>query len=184
MLRKFCLLLGLALMPALAAAQAPRTVTLGRGDSIVVHIAPDGAVSAGAAAVAAPISDFEAAALAQMNATTLVEDAKVQPPIPLDRGRATRPSVQPGQVRITLRALAPSSARPNGEMMLSLENGYDGALRYRAALRNGDRSMPTDVCIVLPHKFGFEHLPYPYERVEISELRVIPWHEGDAVTCE
>jgi hypothetical protein len=184
MLRKFCFLLGLALMPALAAAQAPTTVTLGRGDSIVVHVASDGAISAGAPTAAAPMSDFEAAALAQMNATTLVEDSKVQPPVPLDPGRSTRPTVQPGQVRITLRALAPSSAHPKGEMMLSLENGYDGALHYRAALRNGGRSMPTDVCIVLPHKFGFEHWPYPFERVGISDLRVIPWHEGDAVTCE
>src|SRR3954447_9173682 len=182
MLRNLFILLGLALMPALAAAQAPRTVTVGRGDSIIVHVAPDGTLWAAAPTSAPALSNFEAAALAQMRATALT-DSQVQPPIPLDHGSSTTPVIKPGQVRITLRALAPSAANPKGEMLLSLENGYDGALQYRALLRNGDRSMPTDVCIVMPHKFGFEHWPYPFERVELSDLRIVPWHEGDAVTC-
>jgi hypothetical protein len=182
MLKNLFILLGLALMPALAAAQPPRTVTIGRGDSVIVHVGTDGGFWAAEPTAAPAMNAFEAAALAQMQSTPLT-DSQVQPAIPVDHG-PTPPSVQSGQVRIMLRAVAPSSAHPKGGMLLSLENGYDGALRYRAVLRNGDRSQPTDVCIVIPHKFGFEHWPYPFDRVELSDLRIIPWHAGDAVTCE
>jgi hypothetical protein len=182
MLRHFCIPLGLALMPALAAAQAPNAVSLGRGDSLIVHVGTDGGVWSAQPVAAPPMTSFEAAALAQMEATPLT-DSQIQPAIPVHSGPEP-PPVKPGQVRIILRGAAPSAAHPKGEMLLSLENGYDGALRYRAVLRSGDRSTPTDVCIVIPHKFGFEHWPYPFDRIELSDLRVIPWHEGDPVTCE
>ncbi|MEA3061198.1 MAG: hypothetical protein QOJ94_979 [Sphingomonadales bacterium] len=182
MLRNLFILLGLALMPALAAAQAPRSVTIGRGDSIVVHVAPDGTLWAAAPTAAPPINGFEASALAQMQATPLA-DSQVQPAIPVQHG-PDAPPIKAGQVRIILRTVAPSVDYPKGEMLLSLENGYDGALRYRAVLRSGDRSMPTDVCIVIPHRFGFEHWPFPFERIELSDLQVVPWHAGDSVSCE
>ena len=183
MLRNLCLLIGLALLPAVAAAQAPRSVTIAAGSSVVVHVAPDGSLWSAAPTPASPMNGFEAAALAQMRATPLT-DSQVQPAVPLDGGSAPTPKIKSGELRITLRALAPTGANPKGEMLLEIENGYDGALRYRAVLRNGDRSQPTDVCIVMPRKFGFEHWPYPFERVELSDFRVIPWHEGDGVTCE
>src|SRR3954465_2768171 len=107
---KLFILLGLALMPALAAAQAPRTVTVGRGDSIIVHVAPDGTLWAAAptppprfgnfAAAAPALRSFEAAGLARMGATAL-PGSQVQPPIPLDHGSSTTPVIKPGQVRIT-----------------------------------------------------------------------------------
>lgn len=183
MLRNIFILLGLTLMPATATAQPSKTVTLGRGDSIVVRIAANGTLKAEAPTAAPPMSEFEAAALAQMQTTPLT-DSQVQPAIPLNGGATERLAMKPGQVRIRLRAVAPSADQPKGGMMLSIENGYDGALRYRAVLRNGDRSQPTDVCIVMPHKFGFEHWPYPFERIELSDLSIISWHEGDSVTCE
>jgi hypothetical protein len=39
------------------------------------------------------------------------------------------------------------------------------------------------VCIVLPGKRGYEHWPYPIEKIELSEFTVEPWKEGDPVTC-
>ena len=183
MLRKFFILFALALMPAVAAAQPTKAVTLHPGDSIVVRVAADGTLKAEAPTAAPPMSDFEAAALGQMISTPAA-DSQIQPPIPLNGGGAERLAIKPGQVRIRLRAVAASPSQPKGGMMLSLENCYDGALRYRAALHSGDRSRPTDVCVVMPHKFGFEHWPYPFDRIEVSDLQIIPWHAGDSVTCE
>ena len=69
-------------------------------------------------------------------------------------------------------------------MLLGLENGYEGALRYHAVFHKGDRAQSTDVCIVLPRKRGFEEWPYFFDRIELSDFRLIPWHDGDAVPCE
>lgn len=73
---------------------------------------------------------------------------------------------------------------PAGHRMLFIENGYDRALTYRARIGAGDKSAATDVCTVLPLKRGQEHWPYRIDTIELSQLKLIPWKEGDAVTCE
>ena len=183
MLKELSILVGLAVTPALTTPQPTDRVSVSRGQGVVVRVAADGTLEADAPAEATPLNAFESGAVAAMN-NTPSEGTGVQPPMML-RGKTPPPPIVPaGQVRLTLRLLPADAARPNGQTMPEVENGYDGALRYRAALRRGGRSTPTDVCIVMPHKLGFEYWPYPAEGVEISDVRVVPWHEGDGVSCE
>ncbi|HEV2866422.1 MAG TPA: hypothetical protein VGX37_07890 [Allosphingosinicella sp.] len=68
--------------------------------------------------------------------------------------------------------------------LLVVDNGLDEALAYRARITVAGRTEPTDVCLVLPNRRGYEHWPYAIERISLSELRPLPWQEGDRVTCE
>jgi hypothetical protein len=183
MLREFSILIGLAMTPALTAPQPRDRVSISCGQGVVVRVAADGTLQADAPAEAAPLNAFESGAVAAMKTTPSVGTG-VQPPVVIGQKTLTPPIVPAGQVRLTLRNLPADAAGGNGQTMLEIENGYDGALRYRAALRRGGRSTPTDVCIVMPHRLGFEYWPYPVEEVDISDVRVVPWHEGDGITCE
>lgn len=66
---------------------------------------------------------------------------------------------------------------------LSIENGYDRAFVYRAVMQIDGKSRPTDVCIVVPKRRGFEHWPHRIDRIFLSSLSLQPWKPGDAVTC-
>jgi hypothetical protein len=177
-------LLAALFVPAIAFAQPSAKVEVGAGDMVTVRIAGDGKAIVDARSPAGPLPDTDAAFLEQMRTVAIVPDVKSQPAIP-GRSPTPPPPVTPHLLRIGLRAVPPPAAKgPNGDMLLSIENGYDGALRYRAVLHRGGNATPTDVCIVLPLKRGFEHWPYPFDRVELSDLRIVPWHEGDTITCE
>ena len=67
--------------------------------------------------------------------------------------------------------------------MLILENGYDRAIVYRARMTLGDRTTPTDVCLVMPGRRGYEHWPHSIDRLDLSDFSVTEWREGDPVTC-
>jgi hypothetical protein len=41
------------------------------------------------------------------------------------------------------------AARTQHDALLVIENGYGDGLRYRAVMRRGDRTAPTDVCLVM-----------------------------------
>jgi hypothetical protein len=108
-----------------------------------------------------------------------------QPPVAVARTATPAPPVAPGTASFTLRLVPPPASKSaEGDMLLTIENGYPGALRYRAVMHKADRAMPTDVCVVIPLKRGYEHWPFRFDRITLSELRVIPWHDGDNVTCE
>ena len=65
--------------------------------------------------------------------------------------------------------------------LLVIENGYDRAIAYRAQMIRGNEARPTDVCIVMPHKHGFEHWPFVIDRLEISEMHFVDWRIGDPI---
>ena len=48
----------------------------------------------------------------------------------------------------------------------------------------GGEDEPTDVCAVLPMLRGYEHWPYPIDRIELTKLTLIPYRQGDNPTCE
>jgi hypothetical protein len=180
------LLIALFLFPGLASAQTGATVDLQAGETVQLRIATDGAVTVASRGKARPMPDFEASAFREMVATPIVADVKSQPPMPVTRTEKPAPAVAAGTARFTLRLVPPPAAKSaDGDMMLTIENGYDGgALRYRAVMHRGDRATPTDVCTVIPLKRGYEHWPYRFERMTLSDLQLIPWHDGDSVTCE
>ena len=68
--------------------------------------------------------------------------------------------------------------------VLLIENGYDRAFGYRATMHVRGRATPTDVCLVRPHLRGIEHWPYAIESIDLSSFRLVPWREGQQVTCQ
>lgn len=69
------------------------------------------------------------------------------------------------------------------ETLLVIENGYDRAFVYRALITVRGRTEATDVCLVRPGLRGIEHWPYAIERIEIYEVTLQPWQDGDRVSC-
>jgi|GEM_PF-3274920 len=98
-------------------------------------------------------------------------------PIQVGPNGAEPVKADPDTLRFTF---APTSG--NGTL-LSIANGYDRALSYRATMWLKGKSQATDVCIVMPNRSGLEHWPHPIDRMSLSDLRLVPWQEGDPVPC-
>jgi hypothetical protein len=87
------------------------------------------------------------------------------------------PQLPPGQVAVRFMAIAGRHA------LLVVENGYDQALVYRARMSRNGQTRSTDVCVVPPRLGSYEHWPHPIERLTLSDFRLVPWREGQEVTC-
>jgi len=173
-------LLAEAPAPAPAPAPSPAPVSVAAGESVVVRIAADGAVSVEGRGPAAAMSDYDRKAVAELVGTPLVEGDMKYPAQPLRAG-GKMPPVAAGTIRVTFRDL-PGKSPHDG--VLTIENGYSKAFRYRALMRRGDKSAPTDVCLVLPNRRGYELWPFQIDRIDLSELRLVPWTPDDGVPCE
>jgi hypothetical protein len=172
------------LAPALALAQPAAKVEISPGETLTLRVAGDGAATVDGRAAAAPLNDLETDFMGRARRVAIVPGVKSQPPFP-GMSATSPPPVAPGLLRITFRLVPPPVAKgANGDMLLSIENGYDGALRYKAVMRRGNGAKPTDVCIVMPLKRGYEQWPFPFDRIELSDFRLIPWHQGDGISCE
>lgn len=75
------------------------------------------------------------------------------------------------------------AATGGGGTLLSVANGYDRALAYRATMWIDGKARPTDVCLVLPKRSGIEHWPHRIDRIVLSDLHFMLWMDGDPVTC-
>jgi hypothetical protein len=71
----------------------------------------------------------------------------------------------------------------NGQSGLIIRNGYDMGFVYRARITRDGREGPTDVCLVMPKKRGYEHWPYPISQIELSDLSLRPWKPKDGLPC-
>ena len=87
------------------------------------------------------------------------------------------PPVAPGEIRLRFHLIADRHA------FLVIENGYDRAIVYRARMTLGDVSRPTDVCLVIPARRGYEHWPHRIDRLDLSGFAFADWREGDPVPC-
>jgi hypothetical protein len=43
--------------------------------------------------------------------------------------------------------------------------------------------MPTDVCMVRPYGFGVEQWPYEIDSIDLSDLMLVPFNDGDQLLC-
>jgi hypothetical protein len=87
-----------------------------------------------------------------------------------------------GRTRVSFRQ-APGSE----EMILTVENGYEGALNYRAAMMvvgpNGAQWAATSVCTVGPGIYSVEHWPHPIVAVALGEFEIAPKDQPVEVVC-
>ena len=153
-------------------ALAVPSVQLVAGETITLSIAGDG-VTVVELAPAQGLSLFEAEALKQMQAQsqTIPEGTGVVPPMPLET--VSRPKeLTPATIRMTLR-MVPGDQREARHALLTIENGYGRMLAYRAVMQANGRAAHTDVCDVLAGKPGFEHWPYPFESLQLSDFELV-----------
>lgn len=164
-----------------SAAHAADSVTLRVGETVEIRIGADGKAVAGAKAKAAPISDFDGRALAQMAGVGVPAGAKTMPPEVMSaKVGEVVPAIAPDTLRISLLDV---SGKSEHDRLLIIENGYGKAVRYNAVLHRGGRATPTDVCLVMPDMRGYEHWPYAFEEIDLSALSLVDWKESDGIPC-
>ena len=177
MLRFVITLAASILLAAPAFAQPRASVALAPGDAAEFRVHPDGAVVVAEERGRAEWTAFDVAAARHLSGLpipdravpfgTLVGGDVVPPP----------PPIAPDMVRLKFLSIA------GRHSLLVIENGYDRAIVYRAQIIRGNEARPTDVCIVIPRKHGFEHWPFVIERLAISDMHFVDWREGDPVPC-
>jgi len=172
-----------AILLALATAAAPagaEPLKLRPGEEATVLVDDGGRVSVAAQRPAAPLSEFDRAAVRQLTGGT--QDYAVGPNAALlrsDDGSLPTPEpVARGAIRIAFVRL------PDGKSLLIIENGYGRAMSYRATITRDEKAQPTDVCQVIPEKRGYEHWPYPIGRIELTDIRLEPWYPTSRIRCE
>jgi hypothetical protein len=180
-MRKLSLLV-VAAMTAAAQAQAPTGVSISSGEELLVRIAPEGAVTVVSRRPAGPMTPAETYSLADLAGAPVPPGATTLPPKFILKGQGPEPGPPPrAAIRLVLRDVAGKTPH---DTLLAIGNGYEGALRYRAVMRRGERSAATDVCLVMPGKPGYEHWPYQIDRLDLTDVRLVPWKQEDGLTCE
>jgi hypothetical protein len=158
----------------------PPRVSVGTGQSVVVRLVSGGAVSVESRGPAVAMIDYDRGTIAGLVAAPVPEGDVKMPAEPIGGGASPPPPVRPGSIRFTLRDLPGKSPH---DAVLVVENGYAQGLRYRAVMRRGDRSAATDVCLVMPGKRSYEHWPYQIDRLDLSDLTLVPWKPEDGLPC-
>lgn len=162
-----------------SSAAAAQTVAIARGETVTVTIVDDGTARATDRAPIGPDSYETANSAAFLRGDYDQAVGGKSMAIGPDGAGAPAPTPLPGKLVFRFVRTPGRDAS-----LLSIRNGYGGALIYRAAIRYGDGVRPTDVCLVMPGKIGNEFWPYPIGALDLSGLRLVPWRPGDPVKCE
>ena len=170
-------LLAVAVAPIAAAAQTVTVkrgemTTLVMGDDDVLHVAAEAAVAANPyeskIALEFQRGDYDAAIGA--NSLPMANDSAAG---------MLAPTAKPG--KLVLRFVRTPGKDAS---LLSIQNGFDRALAYRATMVIGGKRVATDVCLVPPGKLANEYWPHPIDALDLSQFRLVPWVAGANVVCE
>lgn len=173
---KWLAFFGLTLLAAPAIAQPADTLRLAPGDAAVVRI-ENGAVAADVQQGQARWTPLDIAAARHLSGQAPIDVPATSPgALPADQ-MPEPPPIVPGEIRMRLHDIAGQHS------LLIIENGYDRALVFHARMTIGDRTAPTDVCLVVPNNRSFEHWPERIDRLELSQLTQVEWRQGDPVPC-
>lgn len=164
-------------LAASAAAQDRIPIGLTPGQAITLQLDRDGATLARSDVGEAEWTPFDLAVARYLAGITPPKEPAPAIALPNDNAMPPAPAVQPDRLRLRFLSIAGQHS------LLILENGYDRALVFRALITRDGTTRPTDVCLVMPHRHGFEHWPFPVARIEVSDLHFVPWQEGDPVPC-
>ena len=176
-MRHFQLVAAIAAVGAPALAQDREPVTLGSEEAITLRLDESGATLARENPGRAEWTPFDLAVARHLSGLEPPKGPAPAMVLPGDAAMPPAPAVQPGRLRLRFMSIA------GRHSILILENGYDRAIVFRARMTRGGETRPTDVCLVTPMRFGFEHWPHPVDRIEISDVHFVPWQPGDPVPC-
>lgn len=158
-----------------AAPAAAQTLALAPGEGVSI-------TSPGPAPVAtrmkASLTPFEAAVVRQFEANLFPDAMGANSATVSGDGLPEPEPIVPDRFVAKFMAIGGGKAA-----LLVLENGYDQAIAYRARITVKGKAVPTDVCIVLPGKRGFENWPYAIEKIELSVI-ALEKYDGGRPRCE
>ena len=165
----------------MAAAPASAQVTLVSGQGVSVTIGKSGASAEPVHAAALGDDDLEALGMMrksyETNPAAHSNTPTVLAPEPITNVRVPGRPVVPGRIEIVFEVVE------GKDTVLAIRNGYPQGLTYRARITRAGRSGPTDVCLVMPGKRGYEHWPYVIDKIELTELTLVDWKAEDGVPC-
>ncbi|MGN6819217.1 MAG: hypothetical protein ACTHJR_11175 [Sphingomonas sp.] len=164
----------LLLAPVAAMAQ---TVTIKRGETVTLAVDDTGPRVVERAATAPTNFEIVGSAEAQRGDYDQAVGPNFQP---MGKTGAGALAPKPEAGKIVLRFIRTPG---KDQSLLSIQNGYDQALVYRAVMHVGKDAQPTDVCLVAPGKLGIEHWPFAIDTLDLSDLRLVAWKAGDPVPC-
>jgi hypothetical protein len=170
------LLGALLALPVAGGAQAPEVVALEPGNAITLRVDAAGNVAASQRAPA-EWTEYELAEARHLSGLRPPEKTVPTASQIPNEGMPAIPPIEPHMIRVKFFSIAGQHS------LLVMANGYDQAVVYRARITRAGRSGSTDVCLVVPNHYGFEHWPFPIDRLEISEVRFVEWRQGDPQPC-
>ena len=177
-MRSAAILFASLLIAAPVTAQAQDKVRVAIGQDVSFTIDANGATITGTQVAGSP-APYETAMGAEFSrgahADAMGPNGK---PMTNDGTRPPAPVPATGKIRVRFTRVAGYN-----HSLLVIENGYRGALVYRAMIFMPD-AKPTDVCLVMPGKVGVEHWPYPIAAIEMLQIRLIPWTPENGLVCE
>ena len=152
-------------------------MTLAPEEAITLRLDENGATLARDDPGRAEWTPFDIAVARRLSGIAPPKGPQPAIPLPDDGSLPAAPEIQPNGLRLRFLSIAGQHS------LLILENGYDRAIVFRARMTRGGETRSTDVCLVRPMRYGFEHWPHPIERIEISDIRFVPWRQGEPVPC-
>jgi hypothetical protein len=176
-MRHFLLAAAIVAVGAPAIAQDRLPVTLAPEQAITLRLDENGATIARENPGRALWSSFDIAVARHLAGIAPPKGPAPAMDLPADGSLPPPPAVQPNRLRLRFMSIAGQHS------ILILENGYDRGIIFRARMTRGSETRPTDVCLVVPMRYGFEHWPHPLDRIEISDIHLVPWRTGDPVPC-
>jgi hypothetical protein len=173
------LLAAAALLLGAAQAEAqPQTIELTPGDAATARLDALGRVAVTPEPGQAQWTPYELATARHLSGAPVPEQPEPHArDLPADGSIPSAPPIEAETVRFKFHSIA------GRHSLLVIANGYARALVYRARMTESDRTRPTDVCLVVPGNYGFEHWPHPIDRLEIYDLRLVEWKDGDPPPC-
>lgn len=159
------------------AAPASAQVTLAPGQGVTLTFGGSGEAMASDVHPAA-LGPHDMDALEQMRIAYKAAKPKpgVLPPVVMNYTDAA-PAITPGRIEIVFVVIGEKDS------VLAIVNGYARGMTYRATITTRGRAQPTDVCLVLPGRRGYEHWPYAIEKIELTEFTLVDWAPGDSLPC-
>lgn len=170
---------GMMAAAMVCAAPASAQVALTTGQGVAITIAGNGEVETSKPHPAA-LGPHDLAALDQMRIAyqSIPQTEGVLPPVVLNSEDHPMPDIVPDKIEIVFVVIG------DKDSVLAILNGYDRALVYRAKIAVRGKAGPTDVCLVMPGRRGYEHWPYAIERIELTALTLVDWSPEDGIPCK
>jgi hypothetical protein len=158
-----------AFMLAAAAPTTPLKVSLTPGEAVTLLIDDGGHVSETKRSSGATADAFEQNIARELSTGSMTWASGPKSALITAEGRPKQRPIVRGEIHIKL------VEAPPGESLLLIENGYDGAVTYRATMTVKGRTVAAEVCQVRPGLFGAEQSSDWIERFELSDIHLEPW---------